>query len=209
MGINAGSYFLELSLVRQIVSKDMPGMVVLNEQAPRNLSTLVLCSFVLILLVSCACSVQASECNRLPNRGEMKAAIAEAEMRLRFIPNSSPLNITLIQNYTNITLLREHFTCLAVRGFERYSSAVIAVNYTSIARNGSIIAQFAVQCNANGSGYSLINTLNFRKNVDQSVFDLETRTDCAVCELFQLVVNRRREVNVQSGCLGEILACKI
>lgn len=184
--------------------KSRMAILVLN-QAPLHLSSLVLTSLVMVLLVSCACSVQVDECNRQPNRTEIEATIARIESR------NSPEQ-SLPASRIKITLLHVHFTCLAARGLDLYSSAVVAVNYTSNAsRNTPTTAHFAMQCR-NGTAFSLLDILNFRMNVDGSVFDMETRTDCVDCELFQpikTVVVRRQSRNVESGCIGEILTSQL
>ena len=151
-----------------------------------------------VLLFSVQCYAQNFVCDRLPNRNEISAPVA-AQLESRNSGNTEP------PSAFNITFNRpEHFTCLAVRGLNRYSHVAVALNYTTQLSNRSYIVQFILECNVNGTWSPLIGDNVIIRNVPSEVFDLPTSTSCSTCFFIINIVNRRRrQSSANSGCMGE------
>ena len=152
---------------------------------------------IVTLLLSVQCYGQVFVCDRLPNTDEISAPVAQLESR-KSVGMATP------PSAFNITFNRpEHFTCLAVRGLNRYSSAVVALNYTTQLSNRNYIVQFELRCNGSGQWVPLNGENNIRENVVGEVFDLPTSTSCSKCFLLIITINRRRRQTLSDGCTGE------
>ena len=152
---------------------------------------------IVALLLSVQCYGQVFVCDRLPNTDEISAPVAQLESR-KSVDMATP------PSAFNITFNRpEHFTCLAVRGLNQYSSVVVALNYTTQLSNRNYIVQFELRCNGSGQ-FSLNEQNNIRQNVVGEVFNLPTSTSCSNCFLFFPTINRRRRQELSDGCVGEL-----
>lgn len=88
---------------------------------------------------------------------------------------------SLLSSYhhqSNVSIIRNHFTCLAVRGRYAYQSASLLAEYTTTSNN-STIAHFELECKMNAWKMT-----TFSETRNTSLFDLETRYNC-----FQCIVN--------------------
>ena len=78
------------------------------------------------------------------------------------------------------TILRSHFTCLAVRGRDIYHSASVIIQYDT-SNEQNITKRFEVECDKKKQSWKLMPHSSGEITTNMSLFDLRTRYDCYKC----------------------------
>lgn len=99
----------------------------------------------------------------------------------------------------NITLIKYHFTCLAVEGLNMYSSLSVAVKYNRSDMEPTQTGQFQMRCDFS----SLFDTVGvgmdgLEQNIPETVFQNETRRDCWGC-----AANHDTNFDPSANCIGK------
>lgn len=103
---------------------------------------------------------------------------AGPKMKRCFKPSDQELQTLFKSSYNSAaSILRTHYTCLAVRGRDLYQSASVLVQYNTSEGNDRI-KHFEITCKMSEL-WEMVGTSEDATN--SSLFDLKTRYDCFQC----------------------------
>lgn len=123
-------------------------------------------------------------------------------------PSSSIIHAPLVQSIAssggegaeieNVTILDLHVTCLAVRELDMYREASVVVRYNS-AMSTNVIDHFTVSC-FNNNNNLFYNPKEREPNVAASLFNVQTRYDCAACSNSG---GGSLTIDMEANCIGK------